>query len=186
MSALNSSTTRPGEPDPHVGLLGWAWALLIDSRALWGSLDVRPDRFGTRYLLVVYPPGITATERRRVRIWRGWPLWGTLLALVMAATLGRSLGTPTAVGISIALSLSVGALVFVRAGQTRTRVRTVGGLMLATAHDPKAAQTCRRIETLAATMLQADGHLRAGDITPTEHELIWWSVYDAIAHRASR
>ncbi len=58
--------------------------------------------------------------------------------------------------------------------------------MLATAHDPVAAQTCRRIETLAATMLQAGDRLRAGDITPAEHELIWWSVYDALAHRASR
>ncbi|OBF25121.1 hypothetical protein A5727_05565 [Mycobacterium sp. ACS4331] len=158
----------------------------MDSRDPWGTLQIRPDRFGTRYLLVVYPPGITAAERRRVRIWRGWPLWGLMFGLIMAAPLTRTLGTLTGVVVAAGLALVAGAVAFSRAGHARIQVRTAGGLMLATAYDPAAARACRRIETLASTLLQADGHLRAGDITPTEHELIWWSVYDAIDHRASR
>src|SRR4029079_6608109 len=37
---------------------------LRDGDAQGGSLAIQPDRFGTRYFLIVYPPGITAGERR--------------------------------------------------------------------------------------------------------------------------
>src|SRR5258707_12438425 len=62
------------------GLLRRGWLRLLDGDRPWGSIDIRPDRFGvTRYRLVVYPPGISESERRRVRVARGWPLWGALV-----------------------------------------------------------------------------------------------------------
>ena len=54
------------------GLLRRGWLRLIDGDRPWGSIDIKPDRFGvTRYRLVVYPPGISESERRRVRVARG-------------------------------------------------------------------------------------------------------------------
>jgi len=54
------------------GLLRRGWLRVIDGDRPWGSIDIRPDRFGvTRYRLVVYPPGITESERRLVRVARG-------------------------------------------------------------------------------------------------------------------
>jgi hypothetical protein len=48
------------------GLLRRGWLRLLDGDQPWGSIDIRPDRFGvTRYRLVVYPPGISESERRR-------------------------------------------------------------------------------------------------------------------------
>ncbi|HEX2402769.1 MAG TPA: DUF6611 family protein, partial [Mycobacterium sp.] len=51
------------------GLLRRGWSRLLDGDRAWGSLEIRPDRFGvTRYRLVVFPPGIDDAERRRVRM----------------------------------------------------------------------------------------------------------------------
>src|SRR5258708_26985110 len=59
------------------GLLRRGWLRVIDGDRPWGSIDIRPDRFGvTRYRLVVYPPGITESERRLVRVAPGRPLGG--------------------------------------------------------------------------------------------------------------
>ncbi len=61
------------------GLLRRGWLRLLDGDRSWGSIDIRPDRFGvTRYRLVVYPPGISESERRWVRVARGWPLMGAV------------------------------------------------------------------------------------------------------------
>jgi len=82
-------------------LLRQGWLRLLDGDRPWGSLDIRPDRFGvTRYRLVVYPPGISQSERRRVRVARGWPLWGALV-WVMCEIFMNTMTTPW-----IALALS--------------------------------------------------------------------------------
>ena len=66
----------PGGP----GVLRRGWLRLVDGAFPWGSFIVCLDRMGvTRYRLVIYPPGINEAERRRLRVWRGWPMWGALL-----------------------------------------------------------------------------------------------------------
>jgi hypothetical protein len=35
-----------------------------------------------------------------------------------------------------------------------------------------------RLEDLAGTLVNADERLAAGEITPAEHEMVWWRVYD--------
>ena len=66
----------PGGP----GILRRGWLRLVDGDSPWGSIIVCPERMGViHYRLVIYPPGISETERRRLRVWRGWPMWGALL-----------------------------------------------------------------------------------------------------------
>src|SRR6476659_11094860 len=75
----------------------------------WGSIDIRPDRFGvTRYRLVVFPPGISESERRRVRVARGWVLWGALVWVFCEISLSHTTGPWTALAISAAIYLGLG------------------------------------------------------------------------------
>src|SRR6185503_14491494 len=79
------------------GLLRLAWQRALDGDRRWGSIDIRPDRFGvTRYRLVVFPPGITDAERRRVRVARGWLLWGALVWVFCEILLNQMTGPWTA------------------------------------------------------------------------------------------
>ena len=76
------------------GLLRRGWRRLVDGDRPWGSVDICSVRMGlTQYVLVVYPPGISDAERRSVRIWRGWPMWGTLLWIASDIVI-TSLGKP--------------------------------------------------------------------------------------------
>ena len=85
------------------GLLRRGWSRLLDGDRAWGSIEVRPDRFGvTRYRLVVFPPGISEPERRRVRVARGWPMWGALVWVFCEISLSDLTGPVTALVTSTA------------------------------------------------------------------------------------
>ncbi len=91
---------------------------LLDGDRPWGSIDIRPDRFGvTRYRLVVYPPGISESERRRVRAARGWPLWGALVWIVGEIWLSHVTGPWTALTLSTAAYLGAGLVAVAMAGK---------------------------------------------------------------------
>jgi hypothetical protein len=65
------------------GLLRRVCLRLLAGAHPWGSFDIQPDRFGViRYRLVVFPPGISESERRRVRVARGWPAWGLVAWII--------------------------------------------------------------------------------------------------------
>ena len=73
---------------------------LVEGRALWGDLDVSPVTPGIwqRVRLTVYPPGITPTERRLLRLRHGWPVVGALVSfagLVLVSDAGPMLGVLT-------------------------------------------------------------------------------------------
>jgi hypothetical protein len=164
------------------GLLRRAWSRLLDGDRAWGSLEIRPDRFGvTRYHLIVFPPGISHAERRRVRIARGWPLWGVLVWLVCEICLSRLLGQWTAVFASSVVYLGVGLLATIRAGDQRRQVRTISAMVMAGHRDPVSNAVVHKVDTLAGAMLEADELLARGDITPAAHELMWWQVYEQMA-----
>lgn len=169
---------------------GSLWHRLLDGMNPWGSFLVQPGRYGsTRYQIVVYPPGSTAAQRRRIRLWRGWPLWGALLWLICIIALPRLIDQHTAFVVSTVGCLAAGALVFIRAGDLRTGTRTLNTTVLDTGLDVTARTTCRRIKSLAATMARADDQLAAGVISPADYEAIWWQVYQGmsvdITHAAS-
>src|ERR1700709_2459043 len=69
VDATDDIRSRPAAPEGRP-FAQW-WALVLDGRHGWGSLDISPTRHGvTRYQLVVFPPGIDMVERRLLRAWR--------------------------------------------------------------------------------------------------------------------
>ncbi len=164
------------------GLLRHGWLRLLDGDRPWGSIDIRPDRFGvTRYRLVVYPPGISEAERRRVRAARGWPLWGALVWITCEIFLTNVTGPWTAFALSTAAFLGSGVLAVMMAGEPRTRVRTIGAMVMAGHHDPISVAARDRLEVLAGTLMEADELLARGAMSPTAHEMTWWQVYEQMA-----
>jgi hypothetical protein len=154
---------------------------MLDGDSPWGSFDIRPDRFGvTRYRLVVFPPGISESERRWVRVARGWPLWGALVWVMCEAILNQLTGPWTALLISTAAYLGVGLTAVTMAGEPRTQVRTMGAIVMAGHHDPVLAATRTKLKGLASTLMDADERLEHGQISSAHHEMIWWRVYNEL------
>jgi hypothetical protein len=167
----------PGGP----GLVRRGWWRLVDGAYSWGSIFVCPDRMGvTRYQLVIYPPGISETERRRLRVWRGWPAWGALLWIASYSILTEPIGPRTALVLSTAAYLGTGVLALMRAGDVRARVHTMRATVMSGYPDPPSRDACRKLQTLAATLIEADQHRQLGLISPIEYEMTWWRVYDEI------
>lgn len=167
-------------------LLRRGWLRLLDGDRPWGSLEIRPDRFGvTRYRLVVYPPGISAPERRRVRVARGWQLWGALVWVTCEIFLTNMAAPWTAFAISTVTSLGSGLVAFTMAGEPRTRVRTLAAMVMAGHHDPISGAARDRLEELATTLLEADERRAAGHISTIQHEMVWWQVYDQMSPSAA-
>jgi hypothetical protein len=163
------------------GLLRRGWRRMLDGDRPWGSLDIHPDRFGiTRYRLVVFPPGISAAERRRVRVARGWTLWAALVWFVCQVWLSQLTGPRAALAISTAVYFGLGLLAATMAGDRRRQVRTMGVMVMAGHHDQVSAGLRDKLEDLACAMLEADESLKRGEITATNHEMTWWRVYDQI------
>jgi len=160
------------------------WLRLLDGERRWGSLDVQADRFGiTRYRLVVFPPGISHPERRRVRLARGWPLWGALVWVICEIWLTHVTGPLTALGLSTAALLAVGVITTTIAGTPRTLVKTLCTSTSATFHNPEAEEMRDRLGRLALTLIDADEQLERGQISAADHELTWWRVYDEMGRR---
>jgi hypothetical protein len=146
---------------------------------MWGSFDAYPSRYGVaRYRLVVFPPGITAGERRLVRAWRSWPMWGAALWVLLQIG-GESAGmSETALIAGSMICIALGALAFVLAGDTRERVRTLSAMTMAghTGVDRRYSM----LRVLARALDQADLDLEEGRLSPLQHEARWWQVYDVL------
>ena len=163
---------------PGSGVVRTALLRLIDGDRPWGSIDIRPDRFGvTRYRLVVYPPGISGPERRRIRAARGWPLWGALVWVICEIWLSRVTGPWTALALSTAIYLGLGVIAFAMAGPARTQVRTMAAMVMVGHYDPPSRVARDKLEAHATLLIEADERLKQGQISAAEHEMTWWHVY---------
>ena len=154
---------------------------LLDGDAAWGTLTVQPDRFGTRYVLTVYPPGSTALDRRRIRIWRGSPIWGALLWIVAEAILTRHLHPLLALATSTTLLAGCILAAQAYAGAPRRQVRVLAATLLPRRYDPVSAGMCEAMQRLARILRTAESSLHASRMTPAQFELTWWQVYDMVA-----
>ncbi len=148
---------------------------------VWGSFDAYPARYGVaRYRLVVFPPGITARERRLLRMWRAWPLWGAVLWVGLQIA-GELAGMPeTALIAGSMIYIAAGALTFVLADQTRVRVRTLWASTMAGYDHDDVDRRYSVLRVMARALDQADLALEEGRISPLQHEAQWWQVYDVL------
>lgn len=154
---------------------------VLDGARTWGAAEVRLSRFGvTQYRLLVYPPGLNRSERRWLRLWRGWPLWGVLAWLVCMTMLTWSMSRWAAVGVSTVLLLASGAVAAVRAGDARTRVRVLVATTMAGYADPDSDAARDRVQHLADVLIGADQRLAGGEISVVDHEFVCWQVYDQL------
>ena len=177
----------PLAPEPRrpvgseVGAFARLWALVLDGRHDWGSVEVSPTRHGvTRYRLVVFPPGIDTVERRLLRAWRAWPTCGAALWLVSQIVLGVFLTPGAALAVSISTYLACGAILFARVAAIRARVRTLSVVRMAGYPDERSAAMLVEMKWLVAALRYADDQRAEGHWSQADHEAACWQVYDRL------
>jgi hypothetical protein len=92
--------------------------------------------------------------------------------------LSQLTGPRLAIAISTVVWLASGAAARALAGRPRTQVRTMAATVMAGHHDPVSDAARDKLRNLAETLFEADESRALGRITATEHETIWWRVYD--------
>jgi hypothetical protein len=162
------------------------WSRLLDGEHVWGSLHSSVNSDGFRsYRLVVFPPGISRTERRYLRMWWGWPTWGALLWLALVVGTAAVLSAWAALAISTTAYLGAGALVRALAGRRRSQVRTFRAVRVRGHVDDPCAANYMLLEAIACLLAQADGARDQGRLSAIDHELVWWHVYDCLGRTHS-
>jgi hypothetical protein len=131
--------------------------------------------------LIIYPPGTSTADRRLTRLWRGWPISGALLALLAVMLLGNAAASPDTV-LAFAMSgyVTIGALLFLRAGPVRMRVRSMSIILMPRAVDAREQLRHTEWQTLVHLLTRADHKVATGAISLVEHEAIWWEAYDRL------
>lgn len=157
------------------------WRRLLDGGRTWGALDISPSRYGvTRHRLVVFPPGISPDERVLLRVWRSWPVWGTLAWLTLEIVMVPAVGPGPALAISTGLCVGAGGLAMALTNTTRTRVRTLSVMRMVGFDDPVVTERLSELYTLADELAEADRRLAAFESNGVEHEAVLWRIYDRL------
>jgi hypothetical protein len=130
------------------------WLRLLDGAHPWGSFDATVGRYGLRrYRLVIFPPGISTTDRRLLRLWRGWPVGGGMLALLAMMLLGDAVASPgTTVLVVAAAYVGVAVVLFVLTAGVRAGVRSMSLILRPPA--AAAADRVNRASMFAAVALR--------------------------------
>jgi hypothetical protein len=158
------------------------WLRRIDRGPRWGSFDVYPSRYGvTRYRLVVFPPGISAEDRRLLRLWRSWPIWGMVLFLVSELFLTQLASAGMALVVAAVLAIGPGAAAMVLTTHVRTRVRSLSVVRVAGYPDAATMFAFSELTALAETLADADTRHSRGDLSAVDHEAAVWRVYEQMA-----
>jgi hypothetical protein len=80
--------------------------------------------------------------------------------------------------VSTVAYIGLGLAALAAAGEPRNRVRTLAATVIVGHHDPVPKAARDTVAELASWLIEADERLSLGDISRTEHEAIWWRVYD--------
>jgi len=73
-----------------------------------------------------------------------------------------------------------GAVLFACARSARSRLRSMSVILLAGDADSSDRRRYTEWETLVDMLTRADCFRETGEISPVEHEAIWWEVYDRL------
>ena len=86
----------------------------------------------------------------------------------------------TVLGYAVAAYVGIGALLFLQAGPTRARVRSLSIILMPKGADVR--ELCKYAEwrMLVHMLTMADRMLATGAISLVEHEAAWWKAYDRL------
>ena len=185
MRSTQHRIVEPGVPEPTPEGLAAApslWSRLLDSAHPWGSFDAMVGRHGVRrYRLIIYPAGITTADRQLARLWRGWPISGAVPGLLAVMLLGNVAASPdTVLAFAVTVYVSIGALLFLRAGPARVRVRSMSIILMPKAADARELRRYLEWQTLVHMLTRADRMLATGAISPAEYEATWREAYERL------
>ncbi|WP_123023224.1 DUF6611 family protein [Mycolicibacterium stellerae] len=159
---------------------------LLDGENRWGFVRIQVDRFGvTRYRLVVYPPGISDVERRRLRVWRGAPIWGAALWVLSEIFLQQLIGSWTALAVCTGGVLALAGVAMAKAGEARSMVRSMGVVTMPGLTEVTTMQSREALLAMAMALTAADERVDEKRMSPLDHEALWWQVYEKLAPAAA-
>lgn len=182
---VHLESMRNSLPALRVVVRSWLFRLLDGAHA-WGSFDAMVGRYGVRrYRLVVFPPGISAADRRLLRLWRGWLAGGGLIAMLAVMVLGDAVrSVVTTLLIVAGAYLGTGAALFVLTAGVRAGVRSFSLILLANQLDPRERRSYAEWSRVVDVLTRADSLLKAGVINRTQHEALWWQAYGRLGGHA--
>ncbi|WP_156764581.1 DUF6611 family protein [Mycobacterium sp. E3247] len=162
--------------------LGWL-SRLLDGAHPWGSYEAVVSRYGVRrYSLIIYPPGVSTTDRRLARLWRAWPITAAALMLLGVMVFGNATTSPGAVLTVAAVAyLSTSMLLFLRAGPRSVRARSLSIILMPNTGDVRELRRYMQWRALVEMLIDADRMLASHEISPVEHEATWWEAYESVA-----
>lgn len=145
----------------------------------WGCLRTGYARQSAQYRLGIYPPGVTARDRLHLRVWYDCPIW----------SLGVAFGTWTVTTVlagpvvaSIVAAIVTAALIGWSA-HTATPIRQQVRWLDVWVENDDDLGGLRAKEDLihvADRLRDDDRALRAGEISPDEHEIRWARMYSSL------
>jgi hypothetical protein len=101
-----------------------------------------------------------------------------MFAVMLLGNLAASPGTVLA--LAIVAYVSVGALLFLRAGPARVHVRSMSIILMPGGPDARQLRRYMEWRTLVQMLKRADHNLRTGAMSLVEHEATWWDAYDRL------
>jgi hypothetical protein len=104
-----------------------------------------------------------------------------VLGLLAVMLLGNVASSPAMVlAYAVVAAVTIGALLFLRAGPARVHVRSMSIILMPKAADVRERRRYTEWQTLIYMLTRADQMLKRGAISPVEHEAIWWEAYDRL------
>lgn len=146
----------------------------------WGYVRIGYARHWIQHRLVMFPPGASADDRHRVRMWTSARIWAPAVWLSMY-TLGTACGDPTPWRTCVASTVTLTLLiyVFVRSGRPRRGLRVMVSWS-GTGCGLGELEHHRRLSAIVRSLERADDELSRGLISVADHEMIWGRCYSEL------
>jgi hypothetical protein len=129
----------------------------------------------------VFPPGITTSERRALTFVRRWPLWGAIAFLLTEIVFGSIWPSAAPTIILIALYLTGIAVGLIRTRHLRKRVRQLTVSVMVLSGGTETFGDRGLFNRSISALGELDLRLLTGELTPTQYEAGWSTVYDGLA-----
>ena len=158
-------------------------------QSLWGSFEANDPlsarRTGMkRYHLEVFPPGTNATERRELRRFRQWRVWGALIALALdfiIASTWRGWQVPLLIAVVYIAGLMIGLQLTKR---VRRAIRNVYVATIRVGGSTVVEGDIVELESCVSELETLDRDRSVSAIGPLEYEAAWARIYARLAPAA--